>query len=57
MLWMIYFTNDKESLMQSPKDFFKIFIAAVSFVDNDKNTKFLFCRKSSFLIEMRCNQS
>ena len=48
---------DPVSLVQSPKNFKKIFIDAVLLVGNDENTNFLFCRKSFYLIEMRCNQS
>ena len=34
-----------------------ICIAAVFMADNDENTKFLFCRNSFHLKEMRCKQS
>ena len=48
---------DPGSIMQSSKDFFRIFIAAVLLVDNDQNPKFLFCRKKFHLMEMKCNRS
>ena len=59
---MIYFSNDEECrpiLDNAITEgfFFWIFIAAGLLVGNDENTKFLFCRKSFKLMELRCNQS